>query len=46
MNRTKLTLLATSLMMAVLGCTQSNLLDSDMSEAEAMLSIDKGTIEV
>lgn len=46
MNRTKLTLLAASLAMVVLGCTQGSILDSDMSEAEAKLSVDKDVIEV
>lgn len=46
MNRTKLTMLIVSVSMAVLGCAQGSFLDSDMSEAEALLSTDKAQIEV
>ena len=46
MNNTKLTHLAVFTLMAVVGCTQDNLLDSDLSEADAALNMDKTEIRV
>ena len=46
MNKTKLILLAACVSMTVFGCARGSLLDSDMSQADALLSIDKEAIEV
>jgi len=46
MNNTKLTHLALCTLMAVTGCTQGNLLDSDLSEADAALNMDKTEVRV
>ena len=46
MNITKLTLMTALMSVAVLGCTQGSPLDSDLSEAVAILETDKTRIEV
>lgn len=46
MNKTKLILFAASVSTVIFGCARGSLLDSDMSQADALLSIDKEAIEV
>lgn len=46
MNITKQTLMTALMSVAVLGCTQGSPLDSDLSEADAILETDKTRIEV